>query len=110
MLAFGNFLNNVPGFDLEAHPAPVDLDMAVLRKSAAEIFPYAAGVSLAGGGEPLMARHFDAALDVVAAAGVPHVDFVTNATLLTERRIRKAIESGGTLAVDGINRARAAAK
>jgi radical SAM protein with 4Fe4S-binding SPASM domain len=76
------------------HPPPIDLDLDVLRKIAVDLFPYASGVSLSCGGEPLMARHFDAALDIVAAAGVPHVDFVTNATLLTERRIRKVMSAG----------------
>lgn len=77
-----------------AQPAPRDMDLDLLRKVAAEVFPYAGAVSLSCGAEPLMARHFEEALAVVAEARVPHVDFVTNGTLLDERRLRAIIAAG----------------
>lgn len=77
-----------------SHPEPRDLDLGLLRKIAAEVFPYAGAVSLSCGAEPLMARHFEAALEIAREAGVPHVDFVTNGTLLDERRIRAVMAAG----------------
>lgn len=71
-----------------------DMDWNVFLKISREVFPRAQSLFLSCGAEPLMARHFPDALDVVREAGIPFVAFTTNGLLLSEKIIRKIIDSG----------------
>ena len=70
-----------------------DMEPALFRKIADQVFPYAEGVSLACQYEPLMSRHFDEIMDIVAEGACQRVGFVTNGTLLTRRRSERLIEN-----------------
>ncbi|MCX7625102.1 MAG: radical SAM protein [Candidatus Sumerlaeaceae bacterium] len=63
-----------------------DMEPDLFRKIVNQVFCYASTVSLACQYEPLMSRHFDEILEIVAEGPCSRVGFVTNGTLLTHRR------------------------
>jgi len=69
-----------------------DMEPALFRKIADQVFPYAEGVSLACQYEPLMSRHFDEIMDIVAEGACP-VGLVTNGTLLTRKRAERLVDN-----------------
>lgn len=70
-----------------------DMEPDLFRKIVDQVFGYAQTVSLACQYEPLMSRHFDEVLDIVAEGACPRVGFVTNATLLTRRRSERLVDN-----------------
>lgn len=70
-----------------------DMEPDLFRKIASQVFCYASTVSLACQYEPLMSRHFDEILEIVAEGPCPRVGFVTNGTLLTRRRCELLAEN-----------------
>lgn len=70
-----------------------DMEPVLFRKIVEQVFCYAETVSLACQYEPLMSRHFDEILDIVAEGKCPRVGFVTNGTLLTRRRCERLVEN-----------------
>ena len=70
-----------------------DMEPDLFRKIVDQVFRYAETASLACQYEPLMSRHFDEILDIVARGDCPRVGFVTNGTLLTRRRCERLIEN-----------------
>ncbi len=70
-----------------------DMEPWLFRKIANQIFPLAETVSLSCQYEPLMSRHFDEVLDIVAEGTCQRVGFVTNGMLLTERRCQRLVDN-----------------
>lgn len=70
-----------------------DMEPALFRKIVEQVFPYSETVNLACRYEPFMSRHVDEILDIVAEGPCRRVGFVTNGTLLTERRCRRLVEN-----------------
>jgi radical SAM protein with 4Fe4S-binding SPASM domain len=70
-----------------------DMEPELFRKIAHQVFCYAETVSLACQYEPLMSRHFEEVLQIVAEGPCARVGFVTNASLLTRRRCELLVDN-----------------
>ena len=71
------------------HPTPMTPE--ILEVVADQVFPYCNDVNFAALAEPWMSPVIEDALDLARARGVPYLQMISNALLLTERRARKLI-------------------
>ena len=71
---------------------PLPMAPATLRIVADQIFPYCNDVNFAALAEPWMSPVIEDAIDLARARGVPFLQMISNAALLTERRARKLID------------------
>ncbi|MBN2490233.1 MAG: SPASM domain-containing protein [Planctomycetes bacterium] len=70
---------------------PRVMTRATLGIVADQVFPYAGDVNFAALAEPWMSPVLEEAIAIARAAGVPFLQMISNALLLTERRARKLI-------------------
>ncbi len=72
------------------HPTPMTQE--ILEIVADQVFPYCNDVNFAALAEPWMSPVIEDAMDLARARGVPFLQMISNALLLTERRARKLID------------------
>jgi len=71
---------------------PIPMSRATLDRVAEQVFPYVSDVNFAALAEPWMSPVIEDAIDLARARGVPFLQMISNALLLTERRARKLID------------------
>lgn len=71
-------------------PAPMSTEL--LRRIAAQVFPYCADACFGSMAEPWMSPVVDEGLRLARAANVPNLTMTTNGLLLTEARARRLVE------------------
>lgn len=73
-----------------------DMNFALYRKIAAEVFPHARHVSLSSAGEPLMTRNFLDAIEIARNHGVQEVSFISSGLHLNPARAERIVDLGVT--------------
>jgi len=71
---------------------PIPMSRSTLDRVADQVFPYVGDVNFAALAEPWMSPVIEDAIDLARARGVPFLQMISNAMLLTERRARKLID------------------
>ena len=70
------------------------LSAETIHRQLQDLLPFTSGLTLSCGYEPLTSPHFTEILRSLAPYHVPHLNLVTNATLLSEDKIEAIIKNG----------------
>lgn len=73
-----------------------DMNFALYRQIAEQVFPYARHVSLSSAGEPLMTRNFLDAIEIARNYGVQEVSFISSGLHLNPARAERIVDLGVT--------------